>query len=289
MHRAKADGGGRYELFDSQMNVRARERLRLETDLRHGIERGEFRVFYEPIVELDGLRVVGLECLMRWQHPRGGLQRPHLFLDVAEEMGVLFRLNVRLLREASLQAKQWRVRHPQHGRLSISVNFSSLYLQSGDLLSAVSVVLDEVGPAQRLLILEMTEGAMVRDVDKAVATLKALKQLGVDIHIDDFGTGYSSLSYLHRLPIDAIKIDPSFTQRAVADADAERTVGTIVDLVHSFERTVIAEGIETRDQLERARSLGCDLAQGYFFSKPLDAEGTDAILARPPWLKADGG
>ena len=169
------------------------------------------------------------------------------------------------------------------------MNFSSLYIQSGDLLRAVSLVLEESGPAQGLLILEMTEGAMVRNVDKAVATLRALKNLGIDVHIDDFGTGYSSLSYLHRLPIDAIKIDPSFTQRAAAEADAERMVRTIVDLSHSLKRTVIAEGIETREQLEQARALGCDFAQGFFFSKPLDAEGADAMLARPAWLEGAAG
>ena len=286
MHRAKAAGGGRYELFDRRMNVRARSRLRLETDLRRAVERSEFRVFYQPIVELETLGIVGLECLMRWQHPRRGLREPHHFLDVAEEMGVLFQVNVRLLRDACLQAKAWRERHPEHERLSISVNFSSLYIQSGDLLRAVALVLEETGPAQRLLILEMTEGAMVRNVDKAVATLRALKGLGIDVHIDDFGTGYSSLSYLHRLPIEAIKIDPSFTQRAAAEADAERTVRTIVDLSHSLKRTVIAEGIETREQLERARGLGCDFAQGFFFSKPLDARGAEALLTRPPWLGA---
>jgi len=286
MHRAKSAGGGRYELFDRRMNVRARSRLRLETDLRRAVERSEFRVFYQPIVELETLGIVGLECLMRWQHPRRGLREPHHFLEVAEEMGVLFQVNVRLLRDACLQAKAWRERHPEHERLSISVNFSSLYIQSGDLLRAVALVLEETGPAQRLLILEMTEGAMVRNVDKAVATLRALKGLGIDIHIDDFGTGYSSLSYLHRLPIEAIKIDRSFTQRAAAEADAERTVRTIVDLSHSFNRTVIAEGIETREQLERARGLGCDFAQGFFFSKPLDPRGAEALLTQPPWLGA---
>jgi diguanylate cyclase (GGDEF)-like protein len=286
MHRAKAAGGGRYELFDRRMNVRARARLRLETDLRRAVERGEFRVFYQPIVELENLGIVGLECLMRWQHPKRGLREPQHFLEVAEEMGVLFQVNVRLLREACLQAKAWRERHPKHERLSISVNFSSLYIQSGDLLRAVALVLEEAGPAQRLLILEMTEGAMVRNVDKAVATLQALKGLGIDVHIDDFGTGYSSLSYLHRLPIDAIKIDPSFTQRAAVEPDAERTVRTIVDLSHSLNRTVIAEGIETSEQLERARGLGCDFAQGFFFSKPLDSEGAEALLTRPPWLGA---
>jgi len=285
MHRAKAAGGGRYELFDRGMNVRARERLRLETDLRRAVERSEFRVFYQPIVELDSLRIVGLECLMRWQHPQSGLRLPDRFLDVAEEMGVLFQINVRLLREACLQAKLWRERHPEHARLSISVNFSSLYMQSADLVRAVALVLEEAGPAQGLLILEMTEGAMVRNFDKAVATLRALKGLGLHVHIDDFGTGYSSLSYLHRLPIDAIKIDPSFTQRAATEVDAERTVRTIVDLVHSLKRTVIAEGIETREQLEQARTHGCDFGQGFFFSEPLDAKGIEAVLTQPPWLE----
>jgi EAL domain-containing protein (putative c-di-GMP-specific phosphodiesterase class I) len=223
---------------------------------------------------------------MRWQHPQRGLLAPRRFLEVAEEMGLLFQANVRLLREACLQAKIWRERHPEHAQLSLSVNFSSLYFQSEDLVRAVALVLEEAGTAGQLLILELTEGAMVRDVQKAVATLQSLKRLGVDVHIDDFGTGYSSLSYLHRLPIDAIKIDPSFTQRAATEADAERMVRTIIELGHNLKRTVIAEGIETAEQLGCVRALGCDLGQGFYFSRPLDAEQTSALLMSPPWLAA---
>jgi diguanylate cyclase (GGDEF)-like protein len=288
MHRAKAAGGGRYELFDRDMHERARARLRLETDLRRGIERGEFLAHYQPIVELASLRIAGLECLMRWNHPQRGLLPPRKFLEVAEEMGLLFQANVRLLREACLQAKAWRERHPEHARLSLSVNFSSLYFQSDDLVRAVALVLEEAGSAGRHLVLELTEGAMVRDVDRAVATLQALKGLGVEVHIDDFGTGYSSLSYLHRLPIGALKIDPSFTQRAATEPDAERMVRTIIELGHNLKRTVVAEGIETAAQLECVRGLGCDFGQGFYFSQPLDAEQTSALLANPPWLAATG-
>jgi len=288
MHRAKAAGGGRYELFDRGMHERARERLRLETDLRRAVERAEFRVHYQPIVDLATLQVAGLECLMRWQHPQRGLLPPHNFLDVAEEMGLLFRANLWLLREACLRAVAWRRIQPRYEKLAISVNFSSLYFQSEDLVRAVALVLKEAGPARQLLVLELTEGAMVRNVDQAVATLQALKKLGVEVQIDDFGTGYSSLSYLHRLPIDAIKIDPSFTQRAATEADAERMVRTIVELGHNLKRTVIAEGIETQQQLDCVRALGCDFGQGFLFSEPLDAEQTEAMLTRPPWLEPAG-
>jgi len=286
MHRAKVAGGGRYELFDRGMHERARERLRLETDLRRAVVRSEFRAHYQPIVDLATLRIAGLECLMRWEHPKRGLLVPRRFLEAAEEMGLLFQANVRLLREACLQARAWRERHPEYQHLSISVNFSSLYFQSEDLVHAVALALEEAGPARQLLVLELTEGAMVRDLEKAVATLRLLKELGVEVHLGDFGTGYSSLSYLHRLPIDAIKIDPSFTQRAATEVEAERMVRTIIELGHNLKRSVIAEGIETAAQLERVRALGCDFGQGFFFSRPLDAEQTSALLANPPWLAA---
>ena len=282
MHRAKAAGGARYEIFDREMHARASERLRLETDLRRAQERGQFRLYYQPIVALDDQRITGFEALLRWAHPERGLLEPDEFLDVAEETGVLPLLSPVLMREACRQVKAWRGGDPAWARLSISVNLSGHTFEAAGLLPEVERVLQETDAAD-LLVLELTEGAMVRNVEGAAATLASLKKLGVEVHIDDFGTGYSSLSYLHRLPIAAIKIDQSFTQRVGVDAGAERMVRTIVELGHSLDRTVIAEGIETWDQLEAMRRFGCDLGQGFLFSPPAPALRAEAILRRPPW------
>jgi EAL domain-containing protein (putative c-di-GMP-specific phosphodiesterase class I) len=283
MHRAKAQGGARYEIFDREMHARASERLRLETDLHRAVERQQFCLYYQPIVALDDQRITGFEALLRWAHPERGLLEPEEFLAVAEERGVLLQISVPLLREACLQVKTWRDSRPSWAGLSISANLSGHSFEATDLLPGVDAVLREIGPAKGLLILELTESVMVRSVEVAAATLRALKDLGVDVHIDDFGTGYSSLSYLHRLPIAAIKIDQSFTQRMGVDAGAERMVRTIVDLGHSLDRTVIAEGIETADQLEAMRRVGCDLGQGYLFSPPVQAVRAEALLRQAPW------
>jgi len=283
MHRAKAKGGGRYEIFDREMHARASERLRLETELHRAVERQQFCLYYQPIVALDDQRITGFEALLRWAHPERGLLEPDQFLAVAEERGVLLQLSVPLLREACFQVKTWRDSRPSWAHLSISANVSGHTFDAAELLPSVAGLLREIGPAKGLLVLELTEGVMVRSVEGAAATLTSLKDLGVAVHIDDFGTGYSSLSYLHRLPIAAIKIDQSFTQRVTGDAGAERMVRTIVDLGHSLDRTVIAEGIETREQLEAMRRLGCDLGQGYLFSPPVQAVRAEALLRRAPW------
>jgi diguanylate cyclase (GGDEF)-like protein len=289
MHRAKAAGGARYEIFDREMHQRATERLRLESDLHRAVQRRQFRLYYQPIVALDDHRITGFECLLRWAHPERGLLEPEEFLAVAEEVGVVLQLSWSLLSEACLQVKAWREIRPEHERLSVSVNLSGHTFESARLLPTVAALLEEVAPASDLLVLELTEGMMVRRFDVAAATLTALKEIGVDVYLDDFGTGYSSLSYLHRLPIAAIKIDQSFTQRVTVDADAERMVQTIVDLGHSLKRKVIAEGVETWGQLEALRRLGCDLAQGFLFSPPVEAVRAEGLLRRPPWKSRGRG
>ena len=286
MHRAKAAGGGRYQIFDREMHARASGRLRLESDLHRAVERRQFRLYYQPIVALDDQRLAGFECLLRWAHPERGLLEPYEFLHVAEEIGVLLQISWSLLREACHQAKAWRSADPDRAAISVSVNLSSHAFDSTELLKVVGSLLEETAPAAGLLVLELTEGVVVRNFEGAVSSLMALKELGVEAHIDDFGTGYSSLSYLHRLPIAAIKIDQSFTRRVTVDPDAERMVRTIVDLGHSLKRRVIAEGIETWEQLEAVRRLGCDLGQGFLFSPPVEAVRAEALLRRPPWKRS---
>jgi diguanylate cyclase (GGDEF)-like protein len=286
MHRAKAAGGARHELFDQRMGARVSERLRLESELHRAVERGQFRLCYQPIVDLSDLRITSFECLLRWEHPVHGILQPDHFLHVAEEMGVLLKLTRWLVREACLQAKAWRALSLDAADVSVSVNLASGSFESEEVLRTISNVLDEVGPSPGMLELELTEGAMV-NFEAAAATLWELKEMGVDVNIDDFGTGYSSLSYIHKLPITAIKIDQSFTQRLPADAHAENLIRTIVELGHNLKRTVVAEGIETAAQLESVRKLGCDRGQGFLFSQPVDAQRAGALLLSPPW-KTDG-
>ena len=284
MHRAKTAGGGRYELFDRAMHERARQRLTIETELRRALEGRQFRLHYQPIVRLDDLELAGFECLLRWDHPEQGLLPPAAFLHVVEEMGLLFQINAWLLGEACDLAQRWRQQHPTREPLSMAVNFSSVSFESGDFVRCISDALDASGLEPRLLTLELTESLMLKDFEKAVSVLEALRDLGVEVHLDDFGTGYSSLSYIHRLPIHAIKIDQSFTQRLGLEKSAEKLVRTLVELGHSLDRIVVAEGIETRDQLQRIKELGCDLGQGYYFASPLDSKDAEALLeGKPPW------
>jgi EAL domain-containing protein (putative c-di-GMP-specific phosphodiesterase class I) len=284
MHRAKAAGGARHEMFDRRMHARISERLHLESDLRRALDRSQFRLHYQPIVSLTDLGISGFECLLRWEHPERGLLQPKDFIRVADEMGVLVQLSAWLIREACQQVARWRRSDALGRTLSVSVNLASGAFESDELLTHVGEALAAAGSAPGRLDLELTEVAMVSNFEATCSTLDALKRLGVDVHVDDFGTGYSSLSYIHRLPVAAIKIDRSFTQRVGQDPDAERMIRTIVELGHSLDRTVIAEGIESRQQLECLRRLRCDRGQGFLFSPPVEAEQAGAFIAAPPWL-----
>jgi diguanylate cyclase (GGDEF)-like protein/PAS domain S-box-containing protein len=282
MYRAKSLGNGRTQIFDREMHARALARLTLETDLRRALERGEFRLHYQPIVSLGTGRISGFEALVRWQHAGRGLLGPAEFLSVAEETGMVVPLTSWVLREACAQMRAWH-QLPGGAGLSISVNLASPDVAQPEVVEAVWEALARSGLEGRYLRLEITESTIMQDLEGVIPLLVALKQLGIGIHIDDFGTGYSSLSYLHRLPTDALKVDRSFVGRSDSPTDAA-IVRTIVELAHNLDRQVIAEGIETAGQLALLRSLSCEYGQGFHFAAPLEPREAEALLlSNPSW------
>ncbi len=281
MYRAKTSGKARFEVFDHSLNARAVERLQLETDMRRGLERGEFCVYYQPIVELATGRIVALEALARWQHPGLGLVAPGRFIALAEETGLIVPLGRSVLREACRQLRAWQQICPELAALSVSVNLSARQLQSPTLVQDIQQVLTETGLPPRALKLEITESVAMQDAAATVVTLKQLKQLGIRLAIDDFGTGYSSLGYLKRFPLDVLKIDRSFVDRLGRDSEDIAIVRAVITLAHTLGMAVTAEGIETVKQFRDLRALGCEYGQGYYFAPPLAANECESLLTAP--------
>ena len=280
MARAKRLGPGQIAVFDIRMHTQAVTRLKLETDLRRAADRQEFLLYYQPVVSLQSGRIVGFEALLRWQHPERGLISPGESLPVAEEIGLLIPIGKWVLQNASRQLRAWQVEFPVAPPLSMSVNLScKQFLQSGELLTIVDETLKATGLDPRSLALEVTETVMMENAEAALATLVQLKDRQLRISIDDFGTGYSSLSYLQRLPIDNLKIDQSFVAQMKPTGESLEIVRSIITLAHSLGKQVVAEGIETGEQLALLRSLGCEFGQGYFFSKPLETEAAGKLIA----------
>ncbi|MFQ5857718.1 MAG: EAL domain-containing protein [Anaerolineae bacterium] len=278
MYRAKELGRARHEVFDTAMRAGAVARLEVETDLRWSVERQEFEIHYQPIVSLADGRIAGFEALLRWQHPERGLVSPGEFISVAEETGLIVPIDRWVLREACRQVRAWQTQFRTDPPLSISVNLSSKQFAQPDLVEQVEQILQETGLDARSLRLEITESVIMGNIESAAAMLSQLRALGVQVQMDDFGTGYSSLSYLHQFPIDAIKIDRSFISRMDVDGDNSEIVQTIVALAHDLGMDVIAEGVETGEQLAHLRALACEYGQGYYFAKPLDSEAAVALV-----------
>ena len=278
MYRAKEGGKARHAVFDGAMRVKAVSLLQLETDLRRAVEQDEFVVYYQPVLCLAGRRVVGFEALVRWQHPQRGLVLPSEFISLAEETGLIVPIGFFVLREACSQAVLWRSRFPDHKPLTISVNLSAIHLAHPDLVDRIAEILEETGLDGPDLSLEITESAIMGDEVAATTTFWRLKDLGVQLHVDDFGTGHSSLEALHRYPMDTLKIDRSFVSRMEVNEEKAKIAQTIVTLAHQLGMRVIAEGVETAEQLKRLREMGCDRGQGYLFSRPLTREAAEAIL-----------
>jgi EAL domain-containing protein (putative c-di-GMP-specific phosphodiesterase class I) len=281
MYGAKAKGKARYEVFNSAMNLWALERLELENDLRRAIERGEFRVHYQPKVLMSTGEIVGTEALMRWQHPERGLVPPSQFIPLAEETGMIVPPGRWVLWEACRQAKEWHARQPGSADLSLEmcVNLSAHQFLDPGLLEDVARVLCETGLDSGALILEITEGVLTEHTPATLATVQYLKLLGVKLAIDDFGTGYSSLSYLKRFPADFLKIDRSFVEGLGKDPKDEGIVSAVIDLGRVLGMKQIAEGVKTAKQAAHLQELGCRFSQGYLYSKPLPTEGIDTLLA----------
>jgi diguanylate cyclase (GGDEF)-like protein/PAS domain S-box-containing protein len=289
LYRAKDEGPGRYRLFEERMHAALLKRMELEAELRRAIAANQFVLEYQPIVQADGETVAGAEALVRWHHPERGVIPPGQFITVAEQAGLIELLGSWILREAVRQAAEWFRAGVGDGKLWVSVNLSVEQLANPALVGEVELALRDHGLPPDLLVLELTESAMMRDVVAATSRLDALKRLGVRIGVDDFGEGHSSLAYLASLPLDLLKIPKSFVdQLAVPDANLA-LVRAIVQLARSFGLRTVAEGIEERDQLAPLLTLGCDLAQGYLFARPASAAEVAALAGGPTLSLRPGG
>ncbi len=267
MYQAKLRGKARYEIFDPTMDVAAMRRLEMEVELRHAIDDGQLRVYYQPEVELDTGKLIGMEALIRWQHPERGLISPSEFIAVAEETGLILPIGRWVLLEACRQAKAWQ-ENGRHRPLLVSVNLSGKHFQQATLLDEVSEVIEKTGIDPGHLILEITETVAMAGAESTIEILTKLKSLGVLLAIDDFGTGFSSLSYLKRFPVDLLKIDKSFVDGVALKGHDTAIVQAIIALGHALGMKVIAEGVETTEQLAQLRALGSEIGQGYYFGKP---------------------
>jgi diguanylate cyclase (GGDEF)-like protein/PAS domain S-box-containing protein len=278
MYRAKAMGGARFEVFDSEMRDLAVARLQLETDLRRATERQEFYLHYQPIVLLESGKTTGFEALIRWRHPYRGLVAPEEFIPVAEETGSIRFIGWWGLREACRQMREWQALAAAQPPITISVNLSAKQFGQSDLIEEIEGILCETGITPSTLTLEITESTIMGNTTSVIAILRELKALGVQLAIDDFGTGYSSLSHVHGFPINSLKIDRSFVGGMGASGERSEIVRAIVDLAHNLHLNVIAEGVESGEQLAQLRAFGCEYGQGFFLSKPLDSEAARELI-----------
>jgi diguanylate cyclase (GGDEF)-like protein len=280
LYRAKKSGADNYRFYTEDMNSKASKQFALETSLRHAIDNEEFVLHYQPRLAVDSLKITGVEALVRWQHPQLGLLSPAEFIPLAEDNGLILPIGEWVLRTACRQNREWQERG--FTPMRIGVNVSARQFQQQHLAEIVLQILEETGLAPNYLDLELTESSIMSNAQATIDVLTRLKGMGVTISIDDFGTGFSSLSYLKRLPIDALKIDQSFVRDLTTDPDDAALVMAIVTLAHNLRLQVVAEGVETEEQLRFLHLLRCDEVQGYFFSKPLPAAGLERVLALNP-------
>jgi diguanylate cyclase (GGDEF)-like protein len=280
MYRAKAKGKACYEVFHPDMHVVTRQAFELQTNLRLAIERQEFSVYYQPIISLATDEIVEFEALLRWQHPIHGFISPAEFIPVAEETGMIVQIGEWVLREVCAQIKTWQQKYGSQFALKVCVNLSGRQFAFPALIEQIDRVLADTGVAGEMLKLEITESAIMDNAETADFILKQLKERQIQLCIDDFGTGYSSLSYLHRFPVETLKIDRSFINLIQANNQNAAIVQAIVTLAHQLGMNVVAEGVETLEQKEYLKAIGCEFAQGYYFAKPLPSDLADAAIAR---------
>jgi diguanylate cyclase (GGDEF)-like protein len=279
MYTAKRRGKNRFETYRAEMHAAALDRLELEVALRHGLDRGELRLEYQPMVALATGEIVAVEALVRWQHPQRGLLQPEAFIPLAEETGLIAELGRQVLATACAQARRWQIEHPASSRLSVSVNVSGRQLQTDALLDDVANAISEAGLPAPDLILEITETAMMHDTEAGLRRLELLQESGVRLAVDDFGTGYSSLSYLQRFPVEILKIDRAFVTSIATSPSEVSLAPAILSLARTLQLRAVAEGVETSVQADALAALGCELAQGHYFSEPLSAQAVSGLLA----------
>ena len=278
MYAAKARGKGTCELYEPNMRHAIVTWVDLESDLRNALDANEFILQYQPIIEVATGTVAGVEALVRWMHPTRGLVPPLDFIPLAEQTGLILPLGKWVLETAAIQAKKWQLEHPMSPPLRVGVNLSARQLQDDGLIGVISEVLEATGLEPSSLILEVTESVLMRDTQSTMEVLRDIKRLDVQIVVDDFGTGYSSLSYLKHFPVDVIKIDKSFVDGIENGSEDAKLVRAIIQLGESLGLKTVAEGIETRAQLEELRRLGCKEGQGFYVARPLDQKMMDLVL-----------
>jgi diguanylate cyclase (GGDEF)-like protein len=276
LYKAKRSGGANYQFYTADMHELASRRLALETNLRRAIQNEEFLIHYQPIVSVDSLAITGVEALVRWQHPQLGLVSPSEFIPLAEDTGLIVPIGEWVLRQACEQNRRWQ--EQGFAAIQVAVNISARQFHDRDLSHTVIRILRESGLAPQHLELELTESSIMQNAEFAADVLTRWKSLGIKISIDDFGTGFSSLASLKRLPLDALKIDQSFVRDATSDPDDAAIVMAIITLAHNMRLKVVAEGVETEEQLRFLQLLRCDEIQGYFFSKPLPSNALESIF-----------
>jgi len=281
MYRAKTLGGGMVERYVPDMHVELLNRIELEGDLRRAIGRGELRLYYQPVVALASCGTIGMEALIRWNHPDKGIVAPKSFIGTAERTGLIQPIGRWVLHEGCRQAVMWHEQHPDRVPLTVSVNISARQLERGDLIDDVANALRESGLPPHCLVLEMTESVLVEHTETNLEHVQTLKGMGIRLAIDDFGTGYSSLAYLHRFPVDILKIDSAFISRLNAtDRDLE-LVRNILQIGRSLRMATVAEGIETEEQRQMLLELGCEFGQGFLFARPMPPGDTEQWLQGP--------
>jgi diguanylate cyclase (GGDEF)-like protein len=280
MYGAKSAGRNRASVFEADMQEQMAQRLRLETELRDGLERDEFELYYQPIVHVQTGAIIGTEALVRWNHPERGVLTPDQFLGASEDIGLIVPLGNWILHQACHQAAEWQPVDPAHA-VTMALNLSAPEMFTGDITAEVETALREAQLPGELLVVEITERLLMADAPAVRHRLEELKRLGVRIAIDDFGTGYSSLAYLREFPVDILKIDQSFVRPLGDDPQAVALLRSIVAIAEALRLDVIVEGVESRVQLGLVTGLGCEVAQGFYFGRPADAETIGGVLDRP--------
>ncbi len=278
LYQAKQQGRSQYQFYSPEINAQLQERLTLENELHGALERNEMLVYYQPLIDLHSGQVTAMEALIRWQHPTLGLISPAKFIPIAEANGAIVPIGEWVLRTACAQTRAWQL--AGFTPIRISVNLSSRQFEQPYLVEIVNQILEETGLKASYLELEVTESFLMADIERSVKTLKELQKLGICLALDDFGTGYSSLNYLKRFPVDMLKIDRSFVQDVMSNADSAAVTDAIIALAKSLRLKITAEGVETQEQLEYLQMRGCDEGQGFYFSRPVPADIIASMLQK---------
>jgi predicted signal transduction protein with EAL and GGDEF domain len=276
MYHAKEKGRNNFKFFEKQMNTRAVQRQGIESGLRRALEREEFVLHYQPKIELHTGAIVGVEALIRWQHPQRGLLHPVEFVSIAEDCGLIRPIGRWVLREACQQTQAWH--RSGLPLVTVAVNASAIEFRADNYLCNLRETLDETQLDPKYLEIEVTESVLIRDAESAESVLYGISKLGVKLAIDDFGTGYSSLSYLNRFPIDTLKIDQSFVHQLTQNTEDASIVNAVISMGKSLKQRIVAEGVETSEQHASLLALDCDEGQGYYFCRPVGAEALTAML-----------